>query len=151
MSGGRHPHLWRTGRLDRRPALGARAHPRDAIFISPPQKWDFYESDWRVFSERSAVVTFTELLEIGLVPDHLPEWQTRFEKLVPGARAQFTGDFFHNRALTADIFYTRTATDLQAIAARIRCDLSRRRKTAHLRLPQRLRERRLHRLHLSAP
>ncbi|HNT78252.1 MAG TPA: hypothetical protein PKH77_24830 [Anaerolineae bacterium] len=97
--------------------LWAREHtPRDAIFISPPQKWDFYESDWRVFSERSAVVTFTELLEIGLVPSHLPEWQTRFEKLVPGARAQFTGDFFHNRALTADIFYTRTAADLQAIA-----------------------------------
>lgn len=97
--------------------MWARAHtPRDAIFISPPQHWDFYDSDWRVFSERSAVVTLPELLEIGLVPGHLSEWQTRFEKLVPGARAQFTGDFFHNRALTAEIFYTQSAAALQQIA-----------------------------------
>lgn len=92
--------------------------PKDAIFITPPHIWWFYESDWRVFSERPTVVTLSELLEVALVPYYTGTWKERFETLAPGALARFTGDFFENKTITAQAFYSLSADDLQRIAQR---------------------------------
>lgn len=80
----------------------ARDHtPRDAVFITPLHEWWLFTADWRVFSERAQVASLSDLLEIALVPDYLPAWEARFETLAPGALAQFKGDFFANRQITA--------------------------------------------------
>jgi len=79
--------------------------PRDAIFITPPQLWSFHESDWRVFSERAAVVTITELPEVALAPSHTATFQERFDTLAPGALENMNGNPQHNRAVTRDAFY----------------------------------------------
>lgn len=90
----------------------ARDHtPLEARFITPPHIWWLYQSDWRVFSERSTVVTLSELLEAAFAPDYLPDWQPRFEALAPGALGQFRGDFFENKRLTAAAFYSLSAGD----------------------------------------
>jgi hypothetical protein len=84
----------------------ARANtPRDAMFITPPQLWSFHASDWRVFSERGAVVTITELPEVALVPSHAATFQERFNTLAPGALENMNGNPQHNRAVTRDAFY----------------------------------------------
>ncbi len=103
--------------------LWARDHtPRDALFITPPYRWDFYDSEWRVFSERSTLVTFSDLLEVALVPDYTPLWRERFEQLAPGALARCRGDYFENRRLIAEAFHTLTAEDVRRIAARYGAD-----------------------------
>ncbi len=103
--------------------LWARDHtPRDALFITPPYRWDFYDSEWRVFSERSTLVTFSDLLEVALVPDYAPVWRERFEQLAPGALARCRGDYFENRRLIAEAFHTLTAGEIERIAARYGAD-----------------------------
>lgn len=97
----------------------ARDHtPRDALFITPPYKWEFYDSEWRVFSERSTLVTMSDLLEVALVPDYAPVWEERFEDLAPGAIDQFGGDYFENRAITARAFHTLDDGAVQRIATK---------------------------------
>ncbi|MCC7359004.1 MAG: hypothetical protein IT317_05985 [Anaerolineales bacterium] len=96
----------------------ARANtPRDALFITPPQIWWLYQSDWRVFSERSTVATLSELLEAAFAPEYLDYWRPRFEALAPGALDQFRGDYFENKRLTAAAFYGLTTTDFERLAA----------------------------------
>lgn len=97
----------------------ARDHtPKSAIFITPPEKWWLYDSDWRVFSERSTVVTHGELLMVALVPDYTAEWRERFGQLAPGAVEQFAGNFFDNLTITREAFYTLSTTDFERIARR---------------------------------
>ena len=91
----------------------AREHtPPDAIFITPLTQFWFYDAEWRVFSERAQVVALSDILEIALVPDYLPEWKTRFERLAPGALAQFNGDVFENLALTENAYNSLSDTAL---------------------------------------
>jgi uncharacterized protein DUF6798 len=86
--------------------IWARDHtPNDTIFITPPYIWSYYESDWRVFSERSTVVSLTELLDVAFAPDYTATWVHRFETLAPGALAQFSGDNPKNGAIIARAFY----------------------------------------------
>lgn len=94
----------------------------DALFITPPQIWWLYQSDWRVFSERSTVATLSELLEAAFAPEYLDYWKPRFEALAPGALAQFQGDYFENKRLTAAAYYGLTTADFEALAARFQAD-----------------------------
>ena len=83
--------------------------PKEAVFITPPQNYGIYESDWRVFSERQTVTSITELFEIALLPEYFPIWKERFEVLVPGAIEQFAGNLFENQQIIKGIFNSRSA------------------------------------------
>lgn len=89
---------------------------RDAVFITPPQIWWLYESDWRVFSERSTVGTLSELLEAAFAPEYVDYWKPRFEAVAPGALARFQGNFFENLDLTAQAYYSLSSADLLRVA-----------------------------------
>ncbi len=88
----------------------------DAIFITPPQIWSYNDSDWRVFSERGTLASLADALEIALIPEYQAIWQPRFEALAPGAMAQFKGDYFENKLITAGAFYSLTPARLEEIA-----------------------------------
>jgi hypothetical protein len=95
----------------------ARDHTaRDAVFITPPQIWWFYDLEWRVVSERSTVVTLSELLEAAFSPEYIGRWKPRFEALAPGALDQFQGDVYTNIGITARAFYSLSSDDLRRIA-----------------------------------
>lgn len=88
----------------------------EARFVTPPHLWGVHDSEWRVFSERSTVVTLSELLEVALVPDYVETWKTRFERLAPGALEQFAGHYFENVDLTRNAFYNLSTAELLAVA-----------------------------------
>jgi hypothetical protein len=96
----------------------ARDHtPLDALFITPPQIWSYRESDWRVFSERSTLASLSDALEIALIPAYQATWQPRFEAVAPGALDRFRGDYFENKLITQQAYYSLTPGQLQQIAA----------------------------------
>ncbi len=99
----------------------ARDHtPLDAAFITPPGRWWFYDSEWRVLSERAAVVTLAELIDAAFSPQYLDQWVPRFEALAPGALPRFKGDVFENLKITQQAFYSLSAADLRRIARQYR-------------------------------
>jgi hypothetical protein len=101
----------------------ARDHTsRDALFITPPNIWWLYTSDWRVFSERSTLATLSDLLEVAFAPDYMAVWKPRFEALAPDSLERFRGDLFENRQITGDAFYSLTTADFQGLAARFGAD-----------------------------
>jgi hypothetical protein len=77
---------------------------KDAVFITPLNKWWVDEAEWRVFSERQNVTSLSEILEASFEPEYMAYWQERFETLAPGALAQFHGDFVKNRVIAGDIY-----------------------------------------------
>jgi len=89
--------------------------PRNAVFITPPEKGSLYEPEWRVFSERSSVVSIYDLFEIALRPDYLDTWLERFELLAPDAEQQFNGNYFETKALTSQAY--ASLTDQQLLQA----------------------------------
>jgi hypothetical protein len=89
---------------------------KDAVFITPPEKFGINEPEWRVEAERSKVVGLADLAEIALVPNYLPEWQTRFNKVAPGAIAQFNGNFFVNQEITRRAYNQLSSDDLIQVA-----------------------------------
>lgn len=91
--------------------------PQDTLFITPPHLWGLYESEWRVFSERSTVSTLSELLEAAFVPEYIDYWRPRFEALAPGALAQLEGDFFADVQRVAAAYYGLSDAALLAAAA----------------------------------
>jgi uncharacterized protein DUF6798 len=96
--------------------LWARDHtPTEAVFISPPYLWWFYQSEWRVLSERGTVVTLSELIDAAFTPDYLTTWMPRFEAVAPGALARFKGDIFENLAITEQAYYSLSADDFRRI------------------------------------
>ena len=98
----------------------ARAHtPKEARFITPPEKWGVQESDWRVHSERPSAATLSELLVAAFQPGYEIEWKTRFELVAPGALAHFNGDYFSNVAFTRDAYYSLSVNDLLKVACRL--------------------------------
>jgi hypothetical protein len=80
----------------------------EAVFITPPEKGGVYESEWRVFSERSSVVSVIDLLEVALAPQYLETWRARFSRLAPGVEQQFNGNYFENNELASQAFYALT-------------------------------------------
>lgn len=90
--------------------------PVDAMFITPPHIWGLYETDWRVFSKRGTLVTYSDLLEVALAPNYSEECRKRFDQLAPGARAQFKDYFFDNQEITAAAYYSLTEDNIRRIA-----------------------------------
>ena len=98
----------------------AQAHtPKEARFITPPEKWGVQESDWRVHSERPSAATLSELLVAAFQPGYEIEWKTRFELVAPGALAHFNGDYFSNVVFTRDAYYSLSVNDLLKVACRL--------------------------------
>jgi hypothetical protein len=77
---------------------------KDAIFITPLNKWWIYQSDWRVFSERQTVVTLSEILEASFEPAYMSIWQPRMEALAPGSIAKFRGDLLENQRIVGEAY-----------------------------------------------
>jgi hypothetical protein len=103
--------------------LWARDHTQQqARFITPPGMFDYYVPDWRVFSERSTVVSLPELMMVSVSPDYLPGWLQRFNTLAPGVVDQFNGDYPNNFKLSNEAFYTLTSDDLLRIAREYNTD-----------------------------
>ena len=97
--------------------LWARDHtPVEAVFITPPHRWWFYESEWRVLSERATVVTLSEFVDAAFMPQYVDTWKPRFEAVAPGALARFRGDIFENLDITKQAFYGNSADDFRRIA-----------------------------------
>mgnify|MGYP001037350090 FL=1 len=96
--------------------------PHNAVFITPPEKGSLFEAEWRVFSERSSVVSLYDLFEIALRPDYLEPWRERFDRLAPGAEQQFNGNYFESKALTRQAYYALTDQEILQAARRIGAD-----------------------------
>ena len=97
----------------------ARDHtPKERVFITPPhmQDWWFYYLDWRVVSERSTVVTLSDLTETILTPQYITTWKTRFEELAPRALNSFRGNIFENIEITNKAYYSLTKQNILRIA-----------------------------------
>jgi ABC-type multidrug transport system fused ATPase/permease subunit len=90
--------------------------PKDALFITPPEKWGIYDSDWRVFSERGTIAEHADLLMVALVPDYTATWSERFERVAPGAIAQFNGNYFENARQVKNAYYTLSEEAIRQIA-----------------------------------
>ncbi len=96
--------------------------PIDARFITPPQIYSFYLPDWRVFSQRSPVVTMTESLEVSFDPPFMDGWLARFNDVAPGVAAQFNGDLAENLKLTAEAYNHLSPQAYLTIARKYRAD-----------------------------
>jgi hypothetical protein len=90
--------------------------PKDAIFITPLNKWWLYQADWRVFSERQTVTTLSEILEASFEPRYMSIWQPRVETLAPGAIAQFKGNLLENQKITGDAYNNLSTAALLSAA-----------------------------------
>jgi hypothetical protein len=98
--------------------IWARDHtPKDAVFLTQPAEWWVYESDWRVYSDRSAVVEYSDLLEASVVLDYIEPWKARFDIVAPGAVSQFRGNVIDNLQIAARAFASLTDADLARIGA----------------------------------
>lgn len=93
--------------------------PKQARFITPPQKWGVQESDWRVHSERASAATLSELLVAAFQPGYETEWKPRFELVAPGALARFNGDYFSNVAATRLAYDSLSTDDLLKAACKL--------------------------------
>ncbi len=127
---GVHYDMWRPG-IHIYPAstpwlqaqLWARNNtPKAAVFITPPQLWNVYDPDWRVFSERGDVATITDLLEVALDPQYFDTWLPRFKALAPGAYDQFNGDLFHFKKVIAQAYYSLSEGDILIAACQYHAD-----------------------------
>lgn len=94
--------------------------PKDALFITPPEKFWIYDVEWRVLSERSTVATISELLEAAFDPGYIAYWKIRFDDVAPGAIAQFNRNFFDNLEFTRRAYYRLTTDDLVRLARKYR-------------------------------
>jgi hypothetical protein len=86
--------------------------PKDAIFITPLNKWWLYESEWRVFSERQTVATLSEILEASFEPEYMSTWRPRIETLAPGAIAQFQGNYLENQQIAGQAYHNLSTAAL---------------------------------------
>ncbi|MDP3941154.1 MAG: hypothetical protein Q8Q49_02490 [bacterium] len=94
--------------------------PTDAMFMTPPEKWWLFEPDWRVYSERSTLVTLSEVLEFAFTPEYTDSWKKRFDILAPGAREQFGEDLLESIRLTRDAYDRIPEENLREVAAKYR-------------------------------
>jgi len=90
--------------------------PKDAIFITPPALWWFYDLEWRVVSERSTVSTLSELLEGAFLPSYIDYWRPRFEDVAPKALKQFSDDPLKNIIITKKAYYSLSEKDIIRIS-----------------------------------
>lgn len=93
---------------------------KNDIIITPPYSWWFYNSDWRVFSERSVIVSLSDLLEASLYPSYINYWRPRFEDVAPGALSQFKGNYFENAKITSKAYNSLSEKDIIRISKKYR-------------------------------
>jgi len=91
---------------------------KSSLFITPPYKWGFFTTEWRVGSERSTVATLSEILEAAFVPSYIPYWKGRFNDLAPGALSKFRGDYFANVNYTKAAYYSLSKKDFEKISSK---------------------------------
>lgn len=97
--------------------LWAKTHTDpSALFLTPPHLWWFYESDWRVFSERSSLTTITELSEIAFTPEAIASWKERFNDVIPGVYGQFRGNYFENLLFTKQAYANLSLERIRMLA-----------------------------------
>ncbi|MBP6993618.1 hypothetical protein KBB12_00040 [Candidatus Woesebacteria bacterium] len=89
---------------------------KNALFITPPEQFWMYDTEWRVLSERSTISTLSELLEGAFDPGYITYWKSRFEDVAPGALKQFKSNFYDNLSITKHAYYSLTTEKLIAIA-----------------------------------
>jgi hypothetical protein len=94
----------------------------DAKFISPPHLFGHYTPDWRVFSERSSVVTIPEMMEIPFDPDFMDNFLYRFESVVPDGLQQFNGNYIQTLEITKEAFYSNTSEDFSSLGCQFSAD-----------------------------
>lgn len=92
--------------------------PRDALFLTPPERWWLFEPDWRVFSERSTLATLSEVLEFAFTPEYTDVWKEKFDAVAPGARSKFQGDVLQSRELTRVAYEGLSDTQIASLALR---------------------------------
>lgn len=90
--------------------------PKEAIFITPLNKWWLDEAEWRVFSERQTVATLSEILEASFEPDYIAIWKPRIETLAPGAISKFQGDYLENRQIAGEAYNNLSTAALLSAA-----------------------------------
>lgn len=95
---------------------------QDALFITPPQIFWHYTSDWRVFSQRSTVVTIPELMEIPFDPSFEQSFRARLSDIAPGAIEQFDGNYIRTLETTGQAFYTNTTEDFVRLGCKYQAD-----------------------------
>jgi len=106
-----HPTPWYDAQV------WARDHtPKDAVFVTPPNEWWIYESDWRVFSDRSTVVCYSDLLEASVVLEYVDVWKTRFDAIAPGAIRRFQGNVLENIQIAGAAYAQLSDDDLTRVA-----------------------------------
>jgi hypothetical protein len=84
-------------------------------FITPPHIFWHYTPDWRVFSERPALVTIPEMMEIPFDPDFADSFEDRFSELAPGALAAFNGNYMQTLEITKAVYYQNTSKDFSSL------------------------------------
>ena len=95
---------------------------QDALFITPPQIFWHYTSDWRVFSQRSTVVTIPELMEIPFDPSYEQDFKDRLNDIAPGAIDLFDSNYIHTLETTGQAFYTNTTEDFIRLGCTYQAD-----------------------------
>ncbi|MDO8611033.1 MAG: hypothetical protein Q7R95_10940, partial [bacterium] len=90
--------------------------PKDTVLITPPYTWWFYNVEWRVLTERSNLVSLSDLLEVAFSPRHIKWWKPRFEDIAPGALSQFKDNVFDNIMITKEAYYKLKTEDFLRIA-----------------------------------
>lgn len=81
---------------------------RSDTFLAPPYLWWFYDIEWRVYSERPAVVVWSELLEVAFDPSSYPWFKESFSYVAPGALESFRGNNMENRQLVKKAYESLT-------------------------------------------
>lgn len=116
--------------------LWARSNtPKETVFITPPHRWGFYMVEWRVGSERSTVVTLSELLEAAFAPQYISYWKPRFQLVAPKALSQFNGDYFTAINKTKESFYSLSEDEFIKIANKYKARFLVVEKPYHYRFP----------------
>lgn len=90
--------------------------PKDSVFIVPPYLWWFYNTEWRVVSERSIVASLSDLLEIAFLPSYTKYWLPRFESVAPNTINKFEGNVFDNIKSVSKSYNSLSETDILNIS-----------------------------------
>ena len=95
---------------------------KDSLFITPPYIFWHYESDWRVFSERSTVINICESMELHYNPVFASTYVTRMNDLAPGAMEKFNGNYYDTFRFTQEAFETLDDADFEDLAQKYGAD-----------------------------
>jgi len=116
-------HIYGTGSTWVDAQLWAKENTsEDSLFITPPDKFWHYTSDWRVFSERSSVATIPEIMVVHLSPESYGSFVSRFDDVAPGALAKFNSNYVDSITITRNAYRNLTSVDYQRIAQKYQAE-----------------------------